>query len=241
MKYVLVHGSWHQGELWEPVAGLLRNMGHEVHTPTIAGHGKNAARAGVSHADCVRSIVDHIRANDLRGFVLVGHSFGGTIIGRVAEELPDRITRLVYWNAFVLQDGDSLNDNVPPHLAQTFLDLAKQSPIGEVMLPFVVWREVFMQDADLALALRSYELLSPVPIRSFSDKVPMKTFYQLRIPKSYINCTEDNALGHGDWGWHPRMSSRLGMFRLIQMPGSHEVMFTNPTLLADKIVEAGRD
>ena len=37
------------------------------------------------------------------------------------------------------------------------------------------------------------------------------------------------------------MSSRLGLFRLVQLPGSHEVMFTNPTLLAQKIIEAGRD
>jgi hypothetical protein len=37
---------------------------------------------------------------------------------------------------------------------------------------------------------------------------------------------EDNALPQGaEWGWHPRMSSRLGLFRLVQMPGSHEVIF----------------
>jgi hypothetical protein len=37
------------------------------------------------------------------------------------------------------------------------------------------------------------------------------------------------------------MSSRLGLFRLVQMPGSHEVLFTNPVGLADKLIEAGRD
>jgi hypothetical protein len=66
-------------------------------------------------------------------------------------------------------------------------------------------------------------------------------FYKLQIPKSYLNCTEDNALPQGEWGWHPRMSSRLGLYRLVQMPGSHEVIFTNPKRLADKLVEAGRD
>jgi hypothetical protein len=44
-----------------------------------------------------------------------------------------------------------------------------------------------------------------------------------------------------EWGWHPRMSSRLGLFRLVQMPGSHEVIFTNPGGLAEKLIEAGRD
>jgi hypothetical protein len=42
-------------------------------------------------------------------------------------------------------------------------------------------------------------------------------------------------------GWHPRMSSRLGTFRLVQMPGSREAIFTKPITVADKIVEAGRD
>jgi hypothetical protein len=44
----------------------------------------------------------------------------------------------------------------------------------------------------------------------------------------------------GEWGWHPRLSSRLGTYRLVQMPGSHELMFSNPVGLADKIPEAGR-
>ena len=42
----------------------------------------------------------------------------------------------------------------------------------------------------------------------------------------------------GDSGWHPRMSSRLGQFRLVQMSGSHEALFTNPIGLADKLIEA---
>jgi hypothetical protein len=37
------------------------------------------------------------------------------------------------------------------------------------------------------------------------------------------------------------MSNRLGQFRFVQMPGSHEVMFSNPVGLAEKIIVAGRD
>jgi hypothetical protein len=37
------------------------------------------------------------------------------------------------------------------------------------------------------------------------------------------------------------MSNRLGLYRLVQMPGGHEVIYTNPPLLAEKILEAGRD
>jgi hypothetical protein len=46
--------------------------------------------------------------------------------------------------------------------------------------------------------------------------------------------------GHGK-GVDPRFTGRLGLCRLVQMPGSHEVLFTNPGLLAEKLVEAGRD
>jgi hypothetical protein len=110
-----------------------------------------------------------------------------------------------------------------------------------VMLPFPIWREAFINDADIELATWSYEQLSPEPYQPFLDKSDIKKFNALEIPKSYINCTEDTSLPHGEWWLHPRMSNRLGLFRLVQMPGSHEVIFTKPTGLAEKIIEAGRD
>lgn len=39
MKFVLVHGAWHYGELWNPVREHLEASGHEVHTPTAGGLG----------------------------------------------------------------------------------------------------------------------------------------------------------------------------------------------------------
>ena len=60
-------------------------------------------------------------------------------------------------------------------------------------------------------------------------------------PRSFLVGADDLVMPPGDSGWHPRMSSRLGQFRLVQMPGSHEAVFTNPIGLADKFVEAGRD
>lgn len=240
MKIVLVHGSWHTGEHWHPVAEYLRKAGHEVHTPTVAGHGKGADKS-VNHADCTRSIVDYIVQHDLNDFVLLGHSYGGTIISKVVEDIPERVRRLVYWNAFVLQDGESLNDATPPHYQALFNELAKASGDNSVMLPFPIWREAFINDADLELAQRTYETLSSEPFQPFADKLDLKRFYTLQTPRSYINCTEDTALPPGEWGWHPRMSSRLGLCRLVQIPGSHEVMFTAPERLAQAIIEAGRD
>ena len=236
--FVLVHGAWHDNRAWKPVIERLEQNGHKAYAPTVAGHAATD-RKNVTHADCVRSVVDFIMEKDIRDFILVGHSFGGTLIQPVAEQVADRIRRLVFWNAFVLLDGQSLDDNVPPHYKALFTQL--EQPDGGVMLPYPIWRDAFINDADEALSRSAYATLSPTPARSMSDKVPLKTFYSLQIPKSYLNCTEDTALPPGEWGWHPRMSSRLGLYRLVQMPGSHEVIFTNPQLLADKFVEAGRD
>jgi pimeloyl-ACP methyl ester carboxylesterase len=238
--FVLVHGSWHDGSAWQPTIDHLIEKGHKALAPTIAGHGKGANKQ-VNHADCVRSIVDYISGNSLTDFVLVGHSYGGTIISKVAEAIPDRIRRLVFVNGFVLQDGKSLTDEIPPMFGSLFEQLAKNSADQTVMIPFPIWREAFINDGDLEMAKWSYAQLSPEPYQPFREKLDLKKFYSLEIPKSYINCTEDIALPPGEWGWHPRMSNRLGLYRLVQMPGSHEVMFTNPLGLAGKIVEAGRD
>jgi pimeloyl-ACP methyl ester carboxylesterase len=240
MRIVLVHGSWHTGDHWSPVADHLRAAGHEVHTPTVAGHGAGVDKR-VNHAQCTQSIVDHITEHNLQDFALLGHSYGGTIISKVVEQVPDRVRRLVYWNAFVPADGQSLNDNVPPHYRELFDGIAAASSDDTVMLPFPIWREAFINDADLHTAERTYKSLSSEPYQPFRDKLDLKKFYALQTPRSYINCMEDTALPPGEWGWHPRMSSRLGLFRLVQIKGSHEVMFTAPDRLAAAIVEAARD
>lgn len=241
--FVLVHGSWHDGSAWAPVIKHLESKGHRAFGPTVAGHGKGVNKT-VKHAQSVTSIVEFVVKENLNEVVLVGHSYGGTIISKVVEQIPERIKRLVFWNAFVLNDGESLNDNVPAHYRALFDQMAATSSDNSVMMPFPIWREAFINDGDLALAKSSYEQLSPEPYQ-FPEKLDLKKFYEIirsgKVASSYLNCTEDIALPPGEWGWHPRMSNRLGLYRLVQMPGSHEVIFSNPVGLADKIVEAGRD
>jgi hypothetical protein len=69
----------------------------------------------------------------------------------------------------------------------------------------------------------------------------MSRFYTLQVPRSYIIGTEDRVMPAGEWQLHPRMTKRLGHCRLIQMPGGHELVFSNPKGLADRIVVAGHD
>jgi len=121
----------------------LESKGHRAFGPTVAGHGKGANKK-VNHAQCTQSIVDSIVSNNLTDVVLLGHSFGGTIIAKVAEAIPDRLRRLIFWNAFVLNDGECLNDNVPPHYRALFDNMSKASEDFTVMLPFPIWREAFI-------------------------------------------------------------------------------------------------
>ena len=238
--YVLVHGAWHTGAELEPVAAVIRAAGHHVFTPTIKGNRPGDAKT-TGPDEAIQSIVDYLAVNNLKDVILLGHSYGGMIITGVADRAADRIRRLVYWNAFVPNNSESLNDMVPPIYVGLFDAIAAERGDGSVVLPFPIWREAFINDADLETAQRTYDILNPHPLKTFSDKISLQTNpAEMTIAKSYINCTEDTALPHG-YPWHPRLSEKLGLFRLIQVPGSHELCFSNPQALERSIKEAGRD
>jgi pimeloyl-ACP methyl ester carboxylesterase len=155
-NYVLVHGAWHTGKELEPTAAPIRAAGHQVHTPTIAGN-KPGDPKTVGLNDAIESIAGFLSENNLKDVILVGHSYGGMIITGVA----DRIRRLVYWNAFVPNYGESLNDLVPPPYVALFDQIAAQRGDGTVVLPFPIWREAFINDADLDTAQKAYNILNP--------------------------------------------------------------------------------
>ena len=238
--YVLVHGAWHTGAEIEPAAEYIRKLGHTVHCPTLAGNRSGDDRSRIGLDDAAQSLCDYLRAHDLRDVRLVGHSYGGMVISKVVDLMPERIRRLVYVNAFVPLPGESLNDMVPPQYVALFDALAAAGN-GAVMLPFPIWREAFINDADLALATSAFERLNPHPYKTFTDKIALKQpLAALPTPKSYVNCQQDTALPHG-LPWHPRLSERLGLFRLVECQGSHEIWFTDPQTIAHAIVMAARD
>ena len=228
--YVLVHGAWHTGKELEPVAECIKSAGHRAFTPTIKGN-RPADPKNVGLAEAIQSIVDYLVQHDLRDVILMGHSYGGMIITAAADRVPDRIRRLVYWNAFVPNNDESINDMLPPHYVKLFESIAHERGDDSVVLPFSIWREAFINDADLETARRAFGALNPQPMKALRDKT---------VAKSYVNCTEDVSLPH-HYPWHPRLSQKLGLFRLIQVPGSHELCFSNPVRLAQAIMDAGRD
>ncbi|MFY0518482.1 alpha/beta fold hydrolase [Lysinibacillus sp. UGB7] len=240
--FVLVHGSWADAHFWDGVAAMLRCRGHVVYTPEYAGHGKDPNK-NVTHAMITKSVVDFITKLNLRNFVLVGHSFGGTVIQKVAEQVPDRIKRLVFWDAFVLKDGESVADAFPPQMRQGFEQLRAASKDDTIMLPFPLFRDSFVNTATLEEAKQMYTNVTPEPAKPLFEKLDLKAFYALPMPKSYVYFYQDNALPQGEgYGWHPNMSRRLGQFRLIVGDGDHFTdTRTRPAMVAKKFYEAGRD
>jgi pimeloyl-ACP methyl ester carboxylesterase len=113
--FVLVHGAWHGGWCWKRVRQALQAQGHNVFTPTLTGV---ADRSHLLSPDVnldthINDVVNLIRWEELSAVVLCGHSYGGCVISGVADRIPDQIGALVYLDAFVLEDGESLYQMLP--------------------------------------------------------------------------------------------------------------------------------
>src|SRR4051812_29017661 len=99
--YVLIHGVWHGGWIWKPVAIGLEAAGHLVYHPSLDGCGerRGSARAGITLDSQSREVADLLFYEDLNDVILVGTSAGGPVICRTAELRPEPIKRLVFIDA----------------------------------------------------------------------------------------------------------------------------------------------
>jgi pimeloyl-ACP methyl ester carboxylesterase len=129
--YVLVHGAWRGGWIWKRVRRVLQARGHEVFTPTITGVADRShlSSPSVSLETHITDVEKLIRWEELSEVVLCGHSYGGCVVSGVADRVPDRIGALVYLDEFVLENGQCLNDTIPPEVRSERLAQAKE--VGE--------------------------------------------------------------------------------------------------------------
>jgi pimeloyl-ACP methyl ester carboxylesterase len=110
--FVLVHGAWHGGWCWRRVADRLTAKGHYVVAPTLSGVGERSHLPPdeIDLTTQINDVAGEIKWKDLDQLILVGHSYGGMVITGVAEQLHDRISAIVYLDAFLPADGQSLAD-----------------------------------------------------------------------------------------------------------------------------------
>ena len=110
--FVLVHGAWGGSYGFRAVRGPLRAAGHDVFTPSLTGIGERVHLASpqVNLTTHVTDVVNTVLYEDLSDIVLLGYSYGGMVVTGSLEYVADRVAHLVYLDAFLPADGQSLND-----------------------------------------------------------------------------------------------------------------------------------
>jgi pimeloyl-ACP methyl ester carboxylesterase len=114
-KFVLVHGAWHGGWCWSRVTNLLIQQGHQVYTPTLTGLGERSHHLSreVNLETHIQDVVCIFEFEELTDVTLCGHSYGGFVITGAADRIPEHISSIVYLDAFIPKDGQSVRDLIP--------------------------------------------------------------------------------------------------------------------------------
>lgn len=106
--YILLHGAWEESRMWDDVSPILQQHGHTVTAIDLPGHGTNKQLGpAVTTSAYKQAVVDVIEPLGHQ-VILVGHSMNGALISQVAEQIPEKIERLIYVTAFLLKDGGSV-------------------------------------------------------------------------------------------------------------------------------------
>jgi len=228
--FVLVHGAWHGGWVWDKVATLLRQRGHVVHAPDLPGHGSDKTPVGrvtlQVYADRVCEVMDSCPEPAF----LVGHSMGGVAISQAAEQRPDRVAALAYVCAFLLQDGECLvqwaeadhEALVPPNFVFSSDKASvtlKPEGIAEALYGDCR-REEVEQIRPLLAAQATAPLAAPV-------RVTPERFG--RIPRVYVECLRDRAISIAI---QRAMYQAAGCERVFTLDCDHSPMFSCPNELA---------
>lgn len=183
--FVLVPGGWSGAWTWRDVSALLRAEGHEVLPLTLTGLGERShllSRA-VDLETHIRDVVNALAWNELRDVVLVGHSYAGMPITGAADRAADRIRSLVYLDAFLPQDGQSLFDIMAEDRRRQVLALAAAEGEGW-RLPWID-APAFRVDDEVEQA-RIGRLMTAHPLATFSQPVALTGAWQ-DIPRfTYI-------------------------------------------------------
>jgi pimeloyl-ACP methyl ester carboxylesterase len=228
--FVLVHGAWHGSWCWKRVRTALQAQGHEIFTPTLTGVGERShllARQ-INLDTHIADIVNLIRWEELSDVVLCGHSYGGCVVSGVADRIPSRIGRLVYIDAFILNDGESLYDTLPPDQMNLQLELTRQHGEGWKVPPIPA--EVFgVNSADLDWVNRQCTVQ---PVATFQQPIKLQGTAEAPKPTTFILADgwEDSPIPQ-----FYRRAKAKG-WETLSIPCGHDVMLDRPHELTDVLL-----
>jgi len=218
--FVLVHGAWHGGWCWREVAAELSAAGHSVHAPTSAGLAERAhLAADVSLSVHVDELAKFLYFADLSEVVLVGHSYAGLVIEGAASRAAARISRLVFLDAFVADDGQSMFDLLRPERAKIYEDSTVDG-----LIPAPPTSLFGIEDPDGWVADR----LTGQPLRTWTDKLSAPS--PPPLPRQYVRCTQ-GPLTRSFSPFAVRLRDTAG-WDVVDFESGHDAMVSHPLDLA---------
>ncbi|MBP2326963.1 pimeloyl-ACP methyl ester carboxylesterase [Kibdelosporangium banguiense] len=223
--FVLLHGAWHGGWVWQRVAPLLHDAGHEVHTPTFTGLSDRAhtLNPSVGLGTHIEDVVALIQAHNIHDVILVGHSYAGQVVTGVTDRIPHRIQRRVYLDAFVGGDGDAAIDLQPATVAAHYRESVAGPGFGW-LIPVRSLQVLGVTDpADVDwLSAR----LTPHPWLSYIEPLRVTSVVD-QVPAAFIECTDWMRVFKS----HAEKAAARG-WPVHTLATGHEAMVTAPKELA---------
>ena len=224
--FLLVHGGWAGGWQWREVASLLRAAGHDVFTPTLTGLGERVhlASPDVGLDTHIQDILMALEYEELRDVILVGYSYSGMVITSVAERAPERLAHLVYLDAYVPRDGESLLDMLGPSVA-AFIEQAAQA-YGDG------WR-IPHNPPDAPRR-------TPHPLKTGQQPVSLTNPAAAALPRTFIYCTQDKEAMGPVGAPITQAAERArsdGRWRYRELQTGHSPWETAPRELASLLLE----
>ena len=230
--YVLVHGGGHGGWCYQFVARLLREKGHDVYTPTLTGLGEreHLLSAKVNLDLHITDVVKVLEFEDLRGVILVGHSYGGMVITGVADRAYGRIGHLVYLDAATPVNGQSLVDVAGPLLELARVGGRIVDGVEMVLYPGEDPMSFYgVTDPDLIEWMKGK--LTPHPWPCFAQKLMLENESATRnIPQTHIVCTDTLATRDVE------ALRAVSEGRLWDIDTGHDLMITEPAAVAGMLL-----
>ena len=221
--FLLIHGAWHGGWVWNEISDILRYHRYSVSTPTLTGLGekKHLLSSKITIETFIEDVVNHIIFENLNNIILVGHSFAGSVISGVADKLKDRIQKLIYFDAMILIDGQKPFDITPKETVEQRIELAKKFG-NNISIPAPSADAFGVFDIKKSLLLE--EKLTPHPLSAFQSKLILKNEVGNGIPLSYIFCTKPvyKSLESS------REVVRKMKWPIFELNAGHDAMLTHP-------------
>lgn len=229
--FILIHGMWHGGWCWERLTPLLRDTGHQVHAPTLAGLAERANMRGndIDLNTHVQDIIDLCESENLRDVILVGHSSGGFLTHVIEDKVPERIAHIVNLDGMVPEDGKSLADLIG-ETWDFFKKKATESGDEWWCLPILEWT-FGVSGVDLEW---TQSKLTPHPLRTLSTPVMFSNSATQSIPSTFIRCSD--GMTDEEVTAEEKKFREMGMnFRSLTT--GHSAMMIMPKELANILLE----